>query len=430
MTKKKSPKQIIKIKSASRSKVAPEFKPKSKSKILFIIVSLLAVAVFYSSSQKSGTAGIQVTSSGDANVEINGKPVGKTPYYVENISTGPSEVKITEISSKQVWSEKVNLVAGTLTTVHQEFNEDKNKFTSYILNFEKLSDAKAATVSIAGNPSTSAVTVDGKPQGFTPVNFELVPGPHVFTFTSPGYEDKIINAATNEGYQLNIKFSMAANNSVPEIAIDNKFPILDIPADYFDAKNLSRGAGNDYNVLTDAVPYKSYPSTNISLSPESYSVTPKDLPPIKSYSQMHTANPEDDFFGSSKQASIRKYGSIASRYTGGPGEGILIHDIKYADLDKDSKNETIVYISETGANVGTEWVVVIKDNKEIFSTSNFIYSTLIPAKNGNGFSLEWSETKKYDGYMTTKFVFEDGKFVPIYEQLTRYIRVPDSFKKQ
>lgn len=210
MPKKKITKQKIKIKSMKSSRVAPEFKPKSRSKVVFIIASLLLVAAFYSSSQKSGMGGIQVTSVTDATVAINGKDVGKTPYYVENHKVGENEIRITEVGSNLEWTEKINLVAGTLATMHQEFNTDKNKFSNYILSFDRLSDSNKSTVKIISNPSSATVTVDGKPQGFTPIDLELAPGPHVFTFTSPGYSDKVINAAPAKGYQLNIKLTMAS----------------------------------------------------------------------------------------------------------------------------------------------------------------------------------------------------------------------------
>ncbi len=160
-------------------------------------------------------AGIQVTSHPDANVVVNGKPVGKTPYYIENSKPGMATIQMTAIDSGQTWEGKVNLVGGTLTTVHREFGSSPDKSHSYTLYFEKLSNAKDSSVNIISMPPSATVSIDGKPQGFTPLNVDLPSGPHVFTFTSPGYQDKNVNAATQDGYRLNLNLTMATMEIVP-----------------------------------------------------------------------------------------------------------------------------------------------------------------------------------------------------------------------
>lgn len=160
-------------------------------------------------------AGIQVTSNSDANVIINGKPVGKTPYYIENSKPGTSTVQLTAIDSGQTWESKVNLIGGTLTTVHREFGSTPDKSHSYTLYFEKLSNNKDSSANIISMPPSATVSVDGKPQGFTPINIDLPSGPHVFAFTSPGYQDKVVNAATQNGYRLNLNLTMATMDIVP-----------------------------------------------------------------------------------------------------------------------------------------------------------------------------------------------------------------------
>lgn len=160
-------------------------------------------------------AGIQVTANPDANVVINGKPVGKTPYYAENSKPGTATVQITAIDSGQSWETKVNLVGGTLTTVHRDFGITPDKSHSYTLYFEKLSNSKDSSVNIISMPPSATVSVDGKPQGFTPISLDIPAGPHVFAFTSPGFQDKVINAATQNGYRLNLNLIMATMEIVP-----------------------------------------------------------------------------------------------------------------------------------------------------------------------------------------------------------------------
>lgn len=160
-------------------------------------------------------AGIQVTSNPDANIIINGKPVGKTPYYVENSKPGDITIQMTAIDSGQSWEQKVVLLGGTLTTVHRDFGTSPDKSHSYTLSFEKLSNAKDSSVNIVSMPPSATVSIDGKPQGFTPLGVDIPAGPHVFTFTSPGFQDKVINAATQNGYKLNINLTMSTMEIVP-----------------------------------------------------------------------------------------------------------------------------------------------------------------------------------------------------------------------
>lgn len=160
-------------------------------------------------------AGVQVTASPDANITIDGKPVGKTPYYIENAKPGMTTIQMTAIDSGQVWETKVNLISGTLTTVHREFGLTPDKSHSYTLYFEKLSNKDTSSVNVISMPPNATVSIDGKPQGFTPLSVDIPAGPHVFSFTSPGFQDKIVNAATQNGYRLNLNLTMATMEIVP-----------------------------------------------------------------------------------------------------------------------------------------------------------------------------------------------------------------------
>lgn len=190
-----------------------------RSRLLHTLPILLS-AVFLAGCQLNPfakKAGIQVTSHPDSNVIINGKSVGKTPYYVENTEAGNATIQMTAVDSGQSWEGKVNLVSGTLTTVHREFGTTPDKSHSYTLSFEKLAGSKDSSVSIISLPPNATVSIDGKPAGFTPITNDVNPGPHVFSFTAPGYADKIVNAAVQEGYRLVLNLTMATMEIVPTL---------------------------------------------------------------------------------------------------------------------------------------------------------------------------------------------------------------------
>ncbi|EKD53097.1 MAG: hypothetical protein ACD_61C00155G0001 [uncultured bacterium] len=160
-------------------------------------------------------AGVQITSHPDANVIINGKSVSKTPFYDENLTPGNATIQMTAIDSGQSWEGKVNLVSGTLTTVHREFGSTPDKSSSYSLSFEKLANNKDSSVSIISLPTNATVSIDGKPAGFTPATADIAPGNHTFSFTAPGYQDKIVNGAVQIGYRLVLNLTMATMEIVP-----------------------------------------------------------------------------------------------------------------------------------------------------------------------------------------------------------------------
>jgi len=160
-------------------------------------------------------SGLQVSAHPDANVIVNGKPVGKTTYYDDSLTPGSTTIQMTAIDSGQSWEGKVNLVSGTLTTVHREFGATPDKSHSYSLSFEKLANSKDSSVSIITLPANVSVSIDGKPAGFAPINADIAPGPHVFSFTSPGYQDKIVNGAVQTGYRLVLNVTMATMDIVP-----------------------------------------------------------------------------------------------------------------------------------------------------------------------------------------------------------------------
>lgn len=202
-----------------------------------------------------------------------------------------------------------------------------------------------------------------------------------------------------------------------------EFPPLSLPVNYFEPDETSIGSGT-YSVIRGEQAYRSYPSTNITLKTNLYSLTPSSLPPIKSDKEIRGNDPAMDIIGDAKQISVNKYGDLARRFVGSIGEAWDIYDVQYADVDMDGKKETILSINLLGANFIGQNNVIIKGDQIIFSTDQTTFSILIPVKDGNGFFLEWDDNfKRRDGYVTTRFVVENGTFRPVYEQKIRYIRV-------
>lgn len=214
--------------------------------------------------------------------------------------------------------------------------------------------------------------------------------------------------------------TIVSNNSNSDL---NDFPPLNLPLDYFDAKDESFST-NLYHVFRDGRAYQSYPSTIITLDPNLYSNIPEPLPPIKSDVEIHGNDPLKDIFGYYKGKNIQQYGDLARRFVGVAGEGLTIDSVKYVNVQNKREKDTLISLSLTGANVLGTQDILISGDKIIFSSKLGSFSTLTPASNENGFFLKWCDNSKcQDGFVTTRFIFDGSKFVPIYEQKTRYIRV-------
>lgn len=207
---------------------------------------------------------------------------------------------------------------------------------------------------------------------------------------------------------------------------EKQFPALEMPAEYFDTNEISMGANmlrdTSYSVLNEVQGYRSYPSTNITF--KKYSNTPEPLPPIKSDDEIHTPNPEDDFMGLNKERNVDKYGDLARRFVGKAGEGWLIDDIITIDLENDGKKEKLITMIEMGANIIAGRNIIVKDDKIIFATDPDTFSQIVIANNKKGFFVQWDDNfKRRDGYMVTRFIHDGEKYIPVYEQQIRYVRI-------
>lgn len=199
-----------------------------------------------------------------------------------------------------------------------------------------------------------------------------------------------------------------------------EFPPLDLPLYFFDEKDESMST-SPYHIFKNEEAYQSYPTTAITLD---YSNVTKSLPPIKTDSEIHEVDPNFDWMGYTKSENVKWYGDLARRFVGEAGDGLVIHSVKNINVDNDDEKETLVSLSLMGANVGGTQDILIKGDKIVFQTSLGSFSSLIPAKNGNGFTIKWYDNfKGLDGYVTTRFIFDGEKYIPIYEQKTRYIRI-------
>lgn len=184
--------------------------------MLFIIASsfLLAGCTIPFIEQK---AGLQVTVNPQANIFLDGKALGQSPYYSETLKAGQYTVKVTSLDpALSSWEGKVALNPGVLTYVERQLSSDNSKSHGHTLSFEQLTKKDSSEVSIISSPDMVSVTIDGVPSGFTPLKTDSITvGPHTFTLSSPGYQDKIVKASVKAGQRLVINAQLATQSIIP-----------------------------------------------------------------------------------------------------------------------------------------------------------------------------------------------------------------------
>ena len=215
-------------------------------------------------------------------------------------------------------------------------------------------------------------------------------------------------------------------------------PSLDLPLRYFSddsiawvSVNTSRDS-DDKNTWEHATvdggdAYQSFPTQTITLSADDFSIKIEQLPPIK--------NLGADYYDVWKQwytEQIKEYGDLADLFW---AEGDSISFAKKFDVDLDGKDELVVGLCGIGGNHCPHRIVVMKDQKIIFSVSAGLTGLdLSKTETGNGFYVHWVPTEgKWDrglccplGYIKTRFVYEKGKFLPAYEQEVLYFKIKNT----
>lgn len=212
--------------------------------------------------------------------------------------------------------------------------------------------------------------------------------------------------------------------------IDPTIPIFNIPLRYFTYDSIALGSINttrnpdDKNTLEYAVVGGDNTHQSFLLSTDDFSNEIKQLPPIKKLGA--------DYYDVWKEwyiEQIKKYGNLADRFW---ADGYTITWVKEFDVDSDGKVEKIVGLCSIGGNHCPHEIIVVKDNKQIFSTSAGLTGRdILKTETGNGFYVHWVPTDgKWDrglcctlGYQKTRFVYKDGIFMPVYEQEVLYPKV-------
>lgn len=192
----------------------------------------LSLIIFLSGCSAIGSqkfAALQVTSTPEASIFLDGKLLGKSPFYSDNLKSGTYNLKIT--TSDATYEDKLDLSESTLTVVDRDlaanFLAQAGQILSLVPHLKGL-----AIVSL---PTDADVTIDGRYFGKTPIKItDIAAGEHKVSISKISYVEREFAIKTLPRYQLVAQVTLASkvakgiprDVSQPESSSSAKIEIL------------------------------------------------------------------------------------------------------------------------------------------------------------------------------------------------------------
>jgi len=202
-----------------------------------IVVCLLFSGLLLSGcSLKQKQAALQVNTTPIANVFVDGKLLGKTPYSSSELKAGEVTVKLIPESTTEVfasWEGKIKLTGGILTLIDREFAASEINASGQILSLEKIKDKNVALISVVTEPDGVLVKIDGESKGFSPLNVDNISvGDHEIVLSKDGYNDKTLKVKNVLAYRLiiNAKLGQIKSEQEPTVTLSPQPTVKTTPA--------------------------------------------------------------------------------------------------------------------------------------------------------------------------------------------------------
>lgn len=151
-------------------------------------------------------AGLEITTTPQSTVFINGEHEGETPYSNNSIKPGEYTIKLVPQSGDSdllTWEGKITLSSRATTIISKTLAANETESSGYTLQLKPETNESESYLSVISDPDTSNLTVDGQPHGFTPLTkLKLEPGDHTVEISSPGFKPITIGVNATLGYNL------------------------------------------------------------------------------------------------------------------------------------------------------------------------------------------------------------------------------------
>ncbi|MBI2598708.1 PEGA domain-containing protein [Candidatus Curtissbacteria bacterium] len=179
--------------------------------VFTLVVSLSSLVLLLSGCSAIGIdkpAALQVTSKPEAAIFLDGKHVGKTPFFSDQLKAGDYSLKISV--SEASFVDKISLRSGTLTVVNRELAS----------NFLGQAGESLALISgqkglfVTSMPTDANVTVDGKLAGLAPQLITAIDdGDHKVLVEKDGYTSREFSIKTTSSFRLLAEVTLASQEA-------------------------------------------------------------------------------------------------------------------------------------------------------------------------------------------------------------------------
>lgn len=211
--------------------------------LLFVIAGIIFVVFFLNKKAEKGA--LQVTSTPQSDVYLNGKIIGVTPLCKceakDMLPTGEYTIRLApKEGSFPLFEEKVQVGVNVLTVVDRTFGPPGASEGS-IISLAPLGDAKRLELFVSSFPVGSRVFVDTIEAGTAPLLLKnLTESDHEVKLTKDGYHDKTVRIRTVAGYKVTLVTFLSVGEKIaptPTIAISptpspTSVTILDTPTGF------------------------------------------------------------------------------------------------------------------------------------------------------------------------------------------------------
>lgn len=211
-------------------------------KLLFILLPpIFACIVFFSAmfifaKTDKGKGALQVTATPKADVYLDGKLLGKSPFcrcdLPNMIPVGEHSIRlVSQDTSMQPFEQKIPINKSVITVIDVTFGE-KNTTSASIISLDPLPDANMTQIFATSFPDKAKIFLDKNASGNTPILLkDVTDSDHELLFDKDGYQTNVLHVHTVKGYTLSavtflsIKTDVHATSSALPIASVSGTPI-------------------------------------------------------------------------------------------------------------------------------------------------------------------------------------------------------------
>lgn len=174
--------------------------------VIILVLFFLGFLIFANPFKKEQLSAMQISSLPKATVFLDGKHIGRTPFYDEKLKSGEFTLKLVpEENGKNLpfWIQKIKLTPDTLTAINWQFGQTERLSEGEIIALEKVNGN--SQIAVITTPDQVQVKIDSDPKGVSPLFLkDLKEGDHEVVLFKDGYNQRTIKVKTVSNYRLAI----------------------------------------------------------------------------------------------------------------------------------------------------------------------------------------------------------------------------------